>query len=136
MFDELEQLQDAPAMQHLLGQYAQAGGPGQEAWQERLMRLDGVESDELVQWHGALLAAGWVELNVGHRTCCYRATAAGGRALQQVRQGPTGEDDHATPTSVGNDSEPAPDGGAGTALPRQRQRRKPIPVTAKDASFQ
>jgi hypothetical protein len=124
MFDARERLRATPVLQQLLGQYAQAGAKGPVAWQERLLHLDGVAPGELVKWHGELLAAGWVELHVGHSRCCYRATIAGLRAFQQVRQGQLGEEDD-SPTVVGNEREPVAAGDRGPIRQRPRQRRQP-----------
>jgi hypothetical protein len=73
MFDELELLQDTPAMQHVLAWYVDRAARDPEAWRERQMHVEGVEPHDLVRWHGELLAIGWVELNVGQRGCGYRA---------------------------------------------------------------
>ena len=124
MFDDQERLRATPVLQQLLGQYAQAGTKDPAAWPERLLHLDGVAPAELVKWHGELLAAGWVELHVGHSRCCYRATGAGLRAFQQVRQGQLGADDEPS-TVVGNDREPVADGDRGPTRQRSRQRRQP-----------
>jgi hypothetical protein len=124
MFDELELLRDTPVMQHLLAGYTDAAARDPEAWQERRMHVDGVEPRELVRWHGELLAAGWVELNVGQRGCGYRATAAGLRALKQVGQQPAVEDDGAPQVLVGSQIGPAPDSSSGNRSPGGPQRRK------------
>jgi hypothetical protein len=137
MFDDQERLRVTPVLQQLLGQYAQAGTKDPAAWQERLLHLDGVAPGELVKWHGELLAAGWVELNVGHTRCGYRATGAGLRAFQQVRQGQVGEEGD-SPTVVGNDREPVSDGDRGPTRQRLRQRRQPpaAPGTEEAAHLQ
>jgi hypothetical protein len=124
MFDELDLLRNAPLMQYLLALYGDAAARDPEAWQERLMHVEGVEPRELVRWHGELLAAGWVELNVGQRGCGYRATAAGMRALKQVGQQPAVEDDGAPQVLLGSQIGPAPDSSSGDPSPGVQQRRK------------
>lgn len=92
MFDDLDRLRAHEPLYRLLDYYAQRGQADREAWQDRLMQLDGTEPRDLVRLHGELLACGWVEQNTGHTpasqpgavTGCYRATAAGLRALKQA----------------------------------------------------
>jgi hypothetical protein len=98
------------------------------------MNLDGVEPRDLVRWHGELRAAGWVELNVGQRGCGYRATAAGMRALKQVRQRQTVVDDEVPEVVVGNRSGPAPDSGTDDQPLGPRESRKSKPVRAQAVS--
>lgn len=91
MFDELDRLREHEHLYRLLDHYAQHGQADREAWQDRVMELEGVEPRDLVRLHGELLACGWVEQNTGHTpgsqpgavAGCYRATAAGLRALKQ-----------------------------------------------------
>jgi hypothetical protein len=95
MFDDLEHLRGSVDLCRLLAHYAQLGGTDCEVWQDRLMRLDGVEPRGLAQLHGELIAFGWVEQNTGVTVrsrpgvvaACYRITAAGQRALKRVRSG-------------------------------------------------
>ena len=92
MFDEVERLQEMPELLRLLEHYARAGAADTEAWQDRLMQLDGVPPRNLVQLHGELIAHGWVQQNtgvtpapgLGVAAACYRITAAGRRALRQA----------------------------------------------------
>jgi hypothetical protein len=99
MFDDLEQLQGDPDLFSLLAHYA-AAAIDREAWQDRLMQLDGVSPDSLVKLHGRLLACEWIEQNTGSTAmlrrgsvpACYRVTTAGLRAWKQARAGfETGE---------------------------------------------
>lgn len=95
MFDELNRLHEAEELRRLLAHYAQFGLADREAWQDRLMALEGAEPKELVKLHGELLACGWVEQNTGLTplgkpgvvAACYRVTSAGLRALRQARSG-------------------------------------------------
>jgi len=90
MFDEVERLREEPRLFRLLSHYAALD---REAWQDRLMQLDGATPQELAKLHGELLAYAWVEQNTGVIAApragaapgCYRATAAGLRALKQGR---------------------------------------------------
>lgn len=92
MFDDLDRLRDNEVLSALLEHYA--GFAEREAWQDRLMQLDGADRNHLVRLHGELLAFGWIEQNTGGARSaadgevrqCYRATAAGSRALRQLRQ--------------------------------------------------
>lgn len=94
MFDELERLREGKELFALLRHYQQAGEADRELWQDRLTELEGVEPRQLVKLHGELLAYGWLEQNtgltpvlrVGAAASCYRITAAGIRALKQIRK--------------------------------------------------
>ena len=93
MLDELDQLRNHEPLGRLLTHYARAGTTDREAWQARLMEVQGVEPAGLVKLHGLLIAYGWVEQNTGATfgsppgvvAQCYRATAAGHRAARHVR---------------------------------------------------
>jgi|YelNatPaOPRAMG01_1025707.scaffolds.fasta_scaffold392090_1 hypothetical protein len=93
MFDELERLRDVKELFALLQHYQQAGEADRQAWQDRLIAMEGVEARQLVKLHGELLAYGWLEQNTGATPAlragtaahCYRITPAGIRALKQVR---------------------------------------------------
>jgi hypothetical protein len=90
MFDELDHLREDPRLAALLSHYAEKGVADREAWQDRVMELDGVAAEGLVKLHGSLLAYDWIEQNTGTTTAlpggglphCYRITAAGRRALR------------------------------------------------------
>lgn len=90
MLDELDRLRESAALRQLLDHYTQRGAADDEAWQDRLMVLAGVKTAELVRLHGELIAWSWVEQNTGNVPVlqpaavpsCYRATAAGRRALR------------------------------------------------------
>jgi hypothetical protein len=101
MFDDLQHLRDDPSLFHLLNYYVQDGAADREAWQDRLMQLDEAPAGDLVQWHGELLAYGWIEQNTGTVSIlrpgtvpqCYRPTTAGQRAIRRVRAHCDAEDD-------------------------------------------
>jgi hypothetical protein len=92
MFDELECLRAHGPLRRLLNHYVDAGAADREAWQDRLMELDGVEPSGLTRLHGELLAYGWLEQNSGVASvlrpravpACYRTTSAGRRAVRQL----------------------------------------------------
>jgi hypothetical protein len=94
MFDELDMLRQAKDLLYLLGHYAERARPDRQAWQDRVAEQQGLSPRDLVKLHGELLAYGWIEQNTG--TCpvlapgqvpqCYRVTAAGLRALKQLRE--------------------------------------------------
>ncbi len=104
MFDELERLRGVKELFALLQHYQQAGEADRQAWQDRVVELEGVEPRQLVKLHGELLAYGWLEQNTGLTSPplsppklggdkggggaaanCYRITTAGIRALKQAR---------------------------------------------------
>jgi hypothetical protein len=105
MYDELDWLRENSDLRRLLAYYADPGAADREAWQDRLMDLQGVEARERVRLHGLLIAFGWAEQNTGHTPACrpgavpacYRATAAGTRALKLSLRGPAGSDRDAVP---------------------------------------
>jgi hypothetical protein len=133
MFDELERLRDTAALQHLLGHYAQVGALDRERWQDRLMQLAGVETTDLTQLHGELLAYGWVEQNTGNTpsatrgvvACCYRVTPVGLRAWQQAQSGPAGEDTVKTAVPAVLELDGTNPGEARVAGPKRKRPRKP-----------
>src|SRR5260221_11324923 len=99
MFDDLELLRNNPYLRDLLSHNSQLGQANREAWQDRLMQLEGVEPRDLVSLHGMLIAFGWIEQNTGQapggqdgtEPACYRITSSGEGALRQV-QDVKGED--------------------------------------------
>jgi hypothetical protein len=92
MLDELELLQGNEDLSRLLAHYADAGAADREAWQDRVMELEGVERQGLVKLHGRLIAFGWLEQNTGAVPVlqqgvvrqCYRVTGSGFRALKKA----------------------------------------------------
>ena len=130
MFHELDCLRESPELQRLLGHYAEAGAADRDAWQDRLMGLEGVEARELVRLHGLLIAFGWVEQHTGNTpTCrpgavpgCYRVTTAGLRALKLCQSGPADGESDVLAAAAGADAAQGDVGGA--PAPRRRERRK------------
>ena len=100
MFDELQHLRDDPRLAALLAHYAENGATDREAWQDRVMALDGVPAEALVKLHGCLLAHDWIEQNPGAAPAprpgavpqCYRVTATGRRALANARLRPDADE--------------------------------------------
>jgi hypothetical protein len=92
MDDDLERLANDERLCRLLEHYHQSGGDDREAWQDRVMSLEGTGPTDLSRWHGQLLAASWLELNAGATpelaagrvAGCYRVTAAGRQALRRI----------------------------------------------------
>jgi len=93
MIDEMARLRATQGLCELLRHYATLAAPDRQVWQDRLADLTGVSPRELVQFHGELMAYGWLEQNTGLTPVlrpgaaanCYRITTAGIRALKQVR---------------------------------------------------
>jgi hypothetical protein len=91
--DEIQLLRDRPELFHLLAHYARLGAFDREAWQDRLMELDGTQPRDLTRLHGELIAYGWVVQNTGNTpvikpgmvAACYRITPAGLRAWRQFQ---------------------------------------------------
>jgi hypothetical protein len=100
MFDDLERLREDPRLAALLAHYAEEGAADREAWQDRVMVLDGLPPEAVVKLHGALLAYDWIEQNTGATgepqggavPRCYRVTAAGRRALRGAHLRPDAEE--------------------------------------------
>jgi hypothetical protein len=90
---ESERLPESKGLVDLLAYYAERAKPERQAWQDRLMELDGLSPRDLTKLHGELIAYGWVEQNTGltpgaqkgGAPGCYRSTAAGRRALVEAR---------------------------------------------------
>jgi hypothetical protein len=133
--DGWPRLRESEALARLLTHYADLGAADREAWQDRLMDLEGVERRELVRLHGQLLACGWLEQNTGTTpvprpgavAACYRVTAAGLRALRQARDADPGEDDRLVEAGAE---------GAGRPEPRRARRagKAESPAAAVPAS--
>ena len=84
MLDDIQRLRSNQHLLQLLSHYA---APGKETWTNRLMQLDGAAPSDLVKLHGELIAFSWADQNTGQVPCCYRVTASGLRAIQQVNGG-------------------------------------------------
>lgn len=90
MSDELDlPVTDAPLSQ-LLAHYAPATVEDRDRWRDRLMQWPDASERDLTRWHGALVAADWLEQNTGQTpkptagqvAGCYRLTRLGRRALR------------------------------------------------------
>jgi len=94
MLDELDRLRSEKDLHRLLVHYAGLGELDREAWQDRVMEMDGVPSGTLTRLHGELLAHFWIEQNVGVLPVLrvgtlpqsYRVTVAGLRALRKSQE--------------------------------------------------
>jgi hypothetical protein len=92
MLDEIAHLRTSPLLLQLLTHYVNLAEPNRDAWQNRLMAMDGVEPSGITQFHGELLAFDWIELNGGQSDhlsphalqTLYRVTAEGLRAYGLV----------------------------------------------------
>jgi hypothetical protein len=123
MLDDLERLRVNEDLQRLLGHYAEAGAAQPEAWQDRVMHLEGVEPRDLTKLHGQLLAYGWLDQNTGLTpvlkpgvtACCYRVNREGVRALKQTLGTSICESDAARP---------APSGPEPRSRPRKRRTKR------------
>jgi hypothetical protein len=139
MCDELELLRGSPELQRLLGHYAAAAAADPEAWQDRLMHLEGVEPRELVRLHGLLLAAGWVEQNTGNTPvlrpgavpCCYQVTPAGRRAARQARGVAAAGDEGEAVAAAADGPGAASDSGTAAPAPGRRDGRRARAATPK-----
>src|SRR3954466_8380358 len=92
MDDEVQRLAGDERLFRLLDHYRSATPEDRAAWLDRVTDRDGGTEADLTLLHGALLAAAWVELNVGSTPgvsagrvpACYRATATGRHALNRA----------------------------------------------------
>ena len=92
MFEDLQRLREVETLRQLLARYAQLGTVDKDAWQDRLMQVNGVTASDLTKLHGELLAYSWIEQNTGVTPIvrpgavpfCYRITSAGRRAIERA----------------------------------------------------
>ena len=92
MSDDPDALTEDADLSRLLEHYQELAGDDREAWQDRVMAWGGAGPAELTRWHGALLAAAWIEQNTGLTPVleagevprCYRVTYAGRQALRRL----------------------------------------------------
>jgi hypothetical protein len=106
MLDEMQRLSESESMHRLLDHYATKGIDDRMFWKDRLMELESVTAGELTRLHGELLAAEWVEMNVGVTSgkcpggvaSCYRVTVAGLRAWKRTQGGFYLEDEQEEPS--------------------------------------
>jgi hypothetical protein len=85
MLDEVDRSRKNHHLVELLNHYTHPGAENREAWQGRLMQMEGLDTSEISKLHGELIAFGWVEQNTGQVPICYRATLAGSRALRLAK---------------------------------------------------
>ena len=116
MLDDIQRLRNDPALLQLLSHYA---AQGKETWTNRLMDMDCVAPSELVKLHGELIAFSWADQNTGQVPCCYRVTASGLKAIQQVNGG------------VDDDGEvlPVPEKSFPKFAKKKREKNEAIEVT-------
>ena len=121
MFDDLERQRASEPLRQLLAHYTRLAEPNRDAWQDRLMSLDGIGAPALTKLHGLLIAMDWVELQTGHGNAtfstCYRVTGAGLRAIRQVLK-PDAAEESDTPAL------PIADGIA-PKVPRRKRDKAP-----------
>jgi hypothetical protein len=94
MLDEMDRLRQTKELYGLLEYYQERAGSDRQAWQDRVLEMEGVAPGDLIRLHGELLAYGWLEQNtgitalprVGAALATYRITTAGIRALRQARE--------------------------------------------------
>jgi len=92
MDDDFDVLAAMPELSRLLQHYAPPAASDREAWQDRLMELDGVSAKDLTRLHGELIAQGWLEQNTGVTPFvrpgvvagCYRLTSLGFRQANGI----------------------------------------------------
>ncbi len=105
MFDLSVRLRENAHLLSLLSHYARLGSEDRTAWQDRLMRMDGVGTDQLTTLHGELIAFDGIEQNTGHAvllpdgtlSACYRVTQQGLRAFRRLN-GVEAADEQPEPT--------------------------------------
>ncbi|MFO0809709.1 MAG: hypothetical protein U0746_13880 [Gemmataceae bacterium] len=89
MTDEFEALAQDERLCRLLRHY---DDEDRTAWRDRVMTWEDGTPQDVVRWHGALLASCWIEQNTGHVPhaiagqvpACYRLTRDGRSALKKV----------------------------------------------------
>jgi hypothetical protein len=94
MLDEIERLRQTRELYALLEHYQDRADPDRQAWQDRVLEMEGVAPRDLIGLYGELLAYGWLEQNtgvtalprVGAALASYRISPAGIRALRQARE--------------------------------------------------
>ncbi len=92
MLDFSVQLKENTHLLALLSHYAQKGSEDRTVWQDRLMKMEGIDSQQLTTLHGELIAFDWIEQNTGQAkmsqdgtlTACYRITLEGLREFRRI----------------------------------------------------
>jgi hypothetical protein len=93
MDDEIGLLTANERLFRLLDHYREKAGADRAVWADRVMIWDDATHAQLTRWHGTLLAAAWVEMNLAPTATaaanrvpdCYRITPAGRQALNRAR---------------------------------------------------
>ena len=100
MDDDLDRFAETEQLYRLLDHYRKAAGEDRTTWADRVMAWEGGSPADLTRWHGALLAAAWVEINPGMTPGAgvpaaggspgkvpgsYRLTPAGRQALKKAQ---------------------------------------------------
>ena len=92
MFDLSMRLRENAHLLSLLSHYARLGAEDRTTWRDRLMRMDGVGTEQLTTLHGELIAFDGIEQNTGHAvllpdgtlSACYRVTQQGLREFRRL----------------------------------------------------
>jgi hypothetical protein len=94
VLDEPNALKKDSPLYALLRSYAEPGLLNRDAWQDRVMELEGLSGRDLSRLHGELIALGWIEQNTGITPSvransalgCYRVTSIGLRVYRHVER--------------------------------------------------
>jgi hypothetical protein len=92
MLDFSVRLRENTHLLALLSHYARKGSDDRTVWQDRLMQMEGIDSQQLTTLHGELIAYDWIEQNTGQAkmsqdgtlTACYRITQEGLREFRRI----------------------------------------------------
>src|SRR5580698_7847177 len=92
MLDFTVRLKENIHLLTLLSHYARMGSEDRTVWQDRLMKMEGIDSQQLTTLHGELIAFDWIEQNTGQAkmsqdgtlTACYRITLEGLREFRRI----------------------------------------------------
>jgi hypothetical protein len=92
MLDFSVRLQENNHLLALLAHYARQGSEDRSVWQDRLMKVEGIDSQQLTTLHGELIAFDWIEQNTGEAKMspdgtianCYRITQEGLREFRRI----------------------------------------------------
>lgn len=144
MLDEMQRLAESESMRRLLDHYAANGVDDRMSWQDRRMELETVTASELTRLHGELLAAEWVEMNVGFTSgkcpggvaACYRITVAGLRAWKRTQGSFYLDDEEEEPIPSPQQSRPGPRGGKGRRKEKAQPTQEAALTKAADAPME
>src|SRR5580692_7999486 len=65
MLDFSVRLRENTHLLALLSHYARKSPEDRTVWQDRLMKMEGIDSQQLTTLHGELIAYDWIEQNTG-----------------------------------------------------------------------